>query len=217
MTATIGQLISQRKNELTKPRSTNLCQITTADKTWLSKWKNHSDIEKVFAPVNWGYTLSNPDKAYTAECPTLLHYDRVYGEGNAVNWIHAQVLALFGSSNCKDIEIAKGIRLFAESFAYEVKGYKLSELMLFFARYKAGKYDNSYSLFDAKRIGNAFFFQFVKERNMELDRINREAQRENLARNRFIPPQGYTSWSWYQELKKRADNGDSEAASMLNY
>ena len=52
---------------------------------------------------------------------------------------------------------------------------------------------------------------------MELDRINREAQRENLARNRFIPPQGYTSWSWYQELKKRADNGDSEAASMLNY
>ena len=170
----------------------------------------------MFAPINWGYTLSNPDKAYLADCPTLLHYDKVYGEGKSVQWIHAQVLALFGSSNCKDVEVAKGIRLFAESFAYSVKGYKLSELMLFFARYKAGQYDDSYSSFDAKRIGNAFFFRFVKERNLELDRINREKERECIEERRFIPPAGYTSWSWYQELKKRAENGDNKAKTMLN-
>ena len=88
--------------------------------------------------------------------------------------------------------------------------------MLFFARYKAGKYDNSYSTFDAKRIGNAFFHEFVKERNNELDRITREKTQHDIEERRFIPPVGYTSFSWYQELKRRAAEGDEDAMKILN-
>lgn len=89
--------------------------------------------------------------------------------------------------------------------------------MLFFARYKAGKYDNSYASFDAKRIGNAFFSEFLKERNFELDRINKEQMQAEIEKRRFVPPEGYTSYSWYQEVKKRAMEGDVDAKELLNY
>ena len=87
--------------------------------------------------------------------------------------------------------------------------------MLFFARYKAGKYDNSYASFDAKRIGNAFFTEFVKERNRELDRITREQTQKEIEERRFTPPECYSSYSWYQELKRRAESGDKEAIRIL--
>ena len=147
----------------------------------------------------------------------MIAYDKLYGEGVSAEWIRLQVLALYGASNCKDIGVADGIKLFSQSFAYEVKCYKISELMLFFARYKAGKYDNSYASFDAKRIGNAFFSEFLKERNFELDRINKEQMQAEIEKRRFVPPEGYTSYSWYQEVKKRAMEGDVDAKGLLNY
>lgn len=151
-----------------------------------------------------------------ADCPTLLDYGSIYGSECPSDWIYLQVLALYGSSGNKDKGIADGIRLFAQSFAQEVRTFKISELMLFFARYKAGKYDNSYSSFDAKRIGNAFFTEFVKERNRELDRINREKTQTEIEERRFTPPAGYSSLSWYLELKRRAESGDNEAIRILN-
>lgn len=171
----------------------------------------------MFSPANWGYTIANPKNAYKADCPTLASYDNIYGEGVAAEWVYIQVLALYGSSNCKDIGVADGIKLFAESFAYEVKAYKLSELMLFFARYKAGKYDNSFASFDARRIGHAFFSEFVKERNYEIDAINREEEKSRIESRRFIPPKGFSSLSWYEELKNRALNGDKEAALLISH
>ena len=50
-------------------------------KAYLTKWKSPSDIERQFSPNNWGYTLSHPDKAYMADCPTLVDYEQIYGEG----------------------------------------------------------------------------------------------------------------------------------------
>lgn len=125
------------------------------------------------------------------------------------------VTGLFGASSSREKGNADGIHVFSEAFAAQVKGFKLSELMLFFARYKAGRYDNSYASFDARRIGNAFFKEFVNERNAELDRINRNAEQERIDKRRFTPPEGYSSLSWYQELKKRAESGDEEAQRLL--
>lgn len=87
--------------------------------------------------------------------------------------------------------------------------------MLFFARYKAGKYDASYASFDAKRIGNAFFHEFLKERSWELEKINKEKAQKEIELRRFTPPDGYSSLSWYNELKRRASEGDEKAKLLL--
>lgn len=195
--------------------------VSEKNKVWLEKWKDHSDIERVFSPVNWGYTAKYPTKAYYAECPTLQKYDEVYGEGNAEMWIYGQVLALFGSSSCKDVGVVDGIKIFSLSFSSQVKIYKLSELMLFFARYKAGRYDNSFSQFDARRIGNAFFKEFLPERNKEIDfcekrRISEEALLRRELPYGYVIPEGYNSYTWYLEAQKRVANGDVEAIASFN-
>lgn len=150
-----------------------------------------------------------------AACPTIGEIDVLYGTGTAASWIDMQVSALFGSSSKADKAAADGIGVFADTFAAEVRTYKLSELLLFFARYKAGMYDNSFSTFDTRRIGNAFFKEFIPQRNMELDRINRENTAKAIEARRFIPPEGKTSRQWYIELKERAKVGDKEAIRLL--
>lgn len=181
----------------------------------MTKWKSPSDIEASFSPVHWGYAMNNAEKAYNAECPTIFDYAEKFGAEYAAMWIRTQVMALYGSSSNREKGVADGIKLFCDSFTAQVKGFKLSELMLFFGRYKAGRYDNSFASFDARRIGNAFFKEFIPERNNELDRINNRKVQEEIERRRFTPPLGHSSLSWYMELKCRAESGDEEAIKCL--
>lgn len=129
---TIRNLVQASRKQMTMPCSNTLPSVSVENKAWLTKWKDPSDIERVFSPTNWAYVSQNPEKAYFSNCPTIQKYDEVYGEGNAEMWIYAQVLALFGSSSCKDEGVAQGIGIFAQTFASSVQIYKLSELMLFF-------------------------------------------------------------------------------------
>jgi len=191
-------------------------EASPEERTWLQKWNAPSDVERQFSPTHWGYALANPDKAYAASCPTLAAYDRLYGEGVAEDWICTQITVLFAASASREKGLVDGIRLFSAAFAGEVRAYKISELMLFFARYKSGKYDNSYASFDAKRIGNAFFKEFLKERVHEIDKMERARTQQEIEQRRFTPPEGYTSYSWYKELQRRASQGDKEAAAMLS-
>lgn len=185
------------------------------NRVWLQKWASHSDVERQFSPAYWGYTAQNPARAYLADCPTLGQYGELYGHDYPGDWIYLQILALYGASTNREKAVSDGIYLFSTAFAAEVRQYKLSELMLFFARYKAGKYDNSYASFDAKRIGNAFFKEFLKERVHEIDKAERARVQKEIEDRRFTPPEGHSSYSWYMELKRRADQGDMEAAKQL--
>ena len=68
---------------MTMPCSNSLPSVSVESKAWLTKWKDPSDIERVFSPTNWAYVAQNPEKAYFSNCPTIKKYDEVCGEGNA--------------------------------------------------------------------------------------------------------------------------------------
>lgn len=163
-----------------------------------------------YSPAHWGYTAQNPAKAYAACCPMLGEMDGIYGTGTAANWVDMQVSALFGASSKADRALADSIGIFADTFAAEVRVYKLSELMLFFARYKAGMYDNSYATFDTRRIGNAFFKEFVPFRAQELAKLEQKMSAEAYLKSRELPegytvPKGYTPHTWYLERVRRGE------------
>ena len=61
-----------------------------------------------------------------ADCPSLMQYDALYGCGSSEYWIDIQVSGIFGASNSKEKGVADGIRIFCQSFASQVKAYKLS-------------------------------------------------------------------------------------------
>lgn len=181
----------------------------------MMKLRNHSDVSKIYSPANWAYVLNNVEKAYMADCPTLYDVFELFSREIGELWIMQHVLALYGSSSCKERGAVDGIKIFSQIFASQVKAYKLTELMLFFARYKAGKYDASFSSFDTRRIGSAFFREFLPERRNEITVIKRRMTMREMKRRLFVAPKGYTSLSWYEELKRRARNGDNEAVKLL--
>ena len=113
-----------------------------------------------------------------------------------------QITALFGSSSNKDVELACEIKLFSDSFASQVGIYKLSELMLFFSRYKAGVYDNSYSTFDTRRIGAAFFKEFLPQRLSELRRIQREDYDRDIQEKKEQWKKTSVTYEEYLKIKK---------------
>lgn len=167
-------------------------------------------MARAYNPAHWGYTAANPSKAYLAACPTIGEMDVLYGTGTAASWIDLQVSALFGASSKADKAAADSIGVFADTFAAEVRTYKLSELLLFFARYKAGVYDNSFATFDTRRIGNAFFREFVPQRAKELASIERRAQTDAFLKSRELPdgyrvPDGYNPYTWYKERVRRGE------------
>lgn len=154
--------------------------------------------------------MRNPARAYTADSPAVADIAATFGEGYAEMWVRAQVLALYGTSPNKDKAAADGIKVFAGCFAAQVKPYKLGELMLFFARYKAGMYDEGYATFDTRRIGNAFFHRFLPQRACELDAIEREKAAEEALKRRGLPegytvPEGYNPYTWYRERVRRGE------------
>lgn len=179
-------------------------------KACMTRLKSPSDVDRLYAPSLWGYAMQHAEKAYTADCPTLADIAATFGAEYAAMWIRGQVLALYGASSNRDAAVSNGIKPFADSFAPLANPYKLSELMLFFARYKAGVYDNSYATFDTRRIGNAFFREFLPQRAAELAAIERDRATEAYLKSRELPegytvPEGYNPYTWYQERVRRGE------------
>jgi hypothetical protein len=173
--------------------------------------RDRSDVFKLYSPKFWGYANKNPEKAFTAESPTIYEVGEFFGHEISVSWIMTQVTALYHASASTDENMSDGIRQFSECFATEVKQYKLSELLLFFARYQAGRYDETWSTFNPRRIGYSFFHDFLEERNNELAAIEIRLSKEKALKN----VSGGITYTEYQELKKRAEAGDEEAKRRL--
>lgn len=187
METRIGTLIQASKRPTNTPCAPCKNEWSDAAAAFKTSYPSPSDVERAYNPANWGYAAAHPAKAYEAHCPTLREMDAIYGSGAAANWIDMQVSALFGASSKADTELANSIGIFADTFAAEVRAYKLSELMLFFARYKAGVYDNSYATFDTRRIGNAFFKEFLPRRAYEVDMLERRRIEQEQERMQSTP------------------------------
>lgn len=182
---------------------------------WTEKWKSHTDVERAFSLArNGAYALENSAGAFRADVPTLRQYGQLYGEAAPRTWVQQQLAALFLASASRDSGLADGIRQAAALISAEAAGVKLSEMLLFFARYKSGHYDDGYSQFDTRRVCVALQ-RFMRERREEYACIERERQQREAEASRFTPPPGYTSLSWYRYLKDRAERGDAEAQKLL--
>lgn len=183
-------------------------------RAWVEKNPTYSDLERRYNPVNWSYVSREPDKAYTAECPALGALADIYGKDEVAEaWIDTHLTAMFLSSGSKDSDMSSTISAFAASFAQQVRGFKLTELMLFFNNYKAGRYDDSYALFNPTRIGWCFFHKFLPERSAALTRIEnerlnriREQHYANIASGKAM---SLTEWQAYKRTHQQQQAEDS--------
>lgn len=155
------------------------CLPTNQDREFYARFPTLAKVESAFSPSHWGYAIEHYQQAYTTDCVSIGRLDRIYGPGSSMAWIETQFTGLYLLSSSKDKGIVDCIRSFSGIFASETRRYKISDLLLFFARFAVGHYGaNNWSAYDLRRIGTAFFTEFLPERNREMDYMEREKLRQ---------------------------------------
>lgn len=168
-----------------------------------------------FAMEHFVFDLPN---AYFERWPTLHRLNDIYGKGTAILWMRKRFTALYVSSASKDPTLTNAINKRADAFCAEVfDRYKISELLLFFQRFEAGRYYNKYSAttFDPAKIGAAFFQKFVPERTADIERIEREKQIREDEESATKPKQQGRSYQQYCDTLRQAKAGDMDAIKRL--
>ena len=168
-----------------------------ASPAWRAKNPDFATMCQHYGQHNWPYFLTHPQKAYEWPCPRIGVIDWLYGEGCAAAWVTAQLNCIFILDRRKTDDI---IAQQAVNFAYLMVGFasmmKLTEIILFLARYQTGHYQNEYAHIDVMKLGKVYHHYFLPERNRELAKMVEQAERklaeEELERERRKCPGRHT-------------------------
>ena len=133
----------------------------------MRKSSNASALKELmidYAPNKQIALCKDKELCYFGNSPTLAEINRDYDKLAAIAWLVPQLTNIAEFSNCK-ISFGEGqIRGCAELIATEYYYLKLSELMLFFYKFKCGEYGQFYGSVSPLVIMSSLR-QFQRERN----------------------------------------------------
>lgn len=133
---------------------------------------------KQYTPNYQKQICDKPDYCFFAEFPTLAKVRAVLGNNAPVAWLVPQLLDLSEFCGCKDKLTTRQMEQLASIMANEFYWLKISELMLFFYKFKAGCYGKFYGAVDPMTI-MCTLREFVRE-----ERNAAYARREDTERER---------------------------------
>ena len=152
-------------------------------------------------PEKQSYFGSHPDDAHFGEYATLAEL-RKQSDAEAMQWLTAQLAELSSFSGSKNMDVRQ-LRMTAITLATEYPWMKWSEYMLFFYRFKAGRYGKFYGAVDPLVITTAMQ-DFARERNEAWFRHEQEEREERKRREAEAnPPMSYEEYSKRNGVKKR--------------
>lgn len=123
------------------------------------------------------YFAAKPEAAIMGDYPTLRDIDSAYGKGFSIEWLipHISNLALYtGAKNLNDRQQLELARIISVEYRY----LKITEILIFFARFKAGRYGRFYGTVDPMVITCALR-DFIKERNNMIDYYEQQKREES--------------------------------------
>lgn len=126
--------------------------------------------------------------------PTLAQLDAAYGAKAAAYWLVPQLLDLSEYCAARDKLTGETLKQCAEIIAQDYRQLKVTELMLFFRRFKAGRYGHFYAAIDPLVIAGALA-TFCRERaDAHAERQRQEqdpVQRHDSARRQAVTYEEY--------------------------
>ena len=170
-------------------------------KTMLArKYGNRDAFLTKYNPSFQMQICSNAQVCFFGDYPTLAALRQSYGENAPKMWLIPQLVNL--SEYCGVKDKLEGTPLEETAFVIATEYYylKVSEMMLFFYRFKTGRYGRFYGNVDPLVIATALR-EFVKERNAEYDRKEKE-ERERQAE---ISSKNAITWEEYCRLNDIKD------------
>lgn len=135
---------------------------------------------------------TKPEEAFFGDYPTLTDTRLTYGSNASVIWLLPQLYNLSEYCGCKDKLTKMQYEELAFVISTEYHYLKISELMLFFYRFKTGRYGRLYGTVDPLVITDSLR-KFCHERLIAYDRREQqlEEQRNLESRNNAITYEEY--------------------------
>lgn len=175
---------------LTKPEQEKQIAIS-------KRFGNQDSFLQKVNPQTQAAFATKQQHALMGDYPTLTDICLTYGKTFSEQWLYPQIadLALFtGAKNLTKEQM----RSLASVIAVEYRYLKVTELLLFFHRFKTGRYGRFYGSVDPMVITCALR-EFMKERNTLIDIYERELHDKELEKQKLLPTM---SREQYLEMKK---------------
>lgn len=153
-----------------------------------------------------------PSECFRRESPTLVRIDITYGRGSSASWLYDLLQSMFIFFGVTSERFSKEqVFDLARTIASQYKTLKVAEILLFVARFKAGKYgkfygDTSYALTVTDALN-----QFMVEREHHYADIERE-KRERITEE---GKQGTITLEEYKRMKEARGEKVSDALDSL--
>ena len=189
---TVGEII-QRSNGSKKLQA--LWQDSPQRMMLVNKYGDREAFLLTFNPDYQKIICGNTDECFFGDYPTLAILKEGYGRNAASLWLLPQLNNLSEYCGCKEKLEGKAIEECAFIIATDFFYLKISELMLFFHRFKTGRYGRFYGSVDPLIITTALR-EFITERSSEIDRMEQIKREKKNAEHR----KGAIS---YEEWKRR--------------
>ena len=134
---------------------------------------SHSDLESFMQVMNPEMQLTcaeHVDRAYFGTAPTLLTLRCAYHDEAATVWMLPQLYDLGEYCGVKDKLDKEQMKQLARIIIQEFGYLKVTEVMLFLHRFKAGRYGRFYGAIDPMIIVMALRYDFMRERADAIDK-----------------------------------------------
>lgn len=194
---TVGQLIQQQSNALSRPQAqSQLSSLTTTieglRQSILQKYGMPGvEILDKYHPDFLFRKQVTVDDCYFGDYPTIAQLGAEFDRKFPAAWMMAHLHDLSEFCGCKEKLSGHALQQCASTITMEFYWLKISELMLFFHRFKSGKYGRFYGSVDPLVITTSLR-DFLKERSIAIAEHERlEAERKERERK---PP---VTWEEY--------------------
>ena len=180
----------------------------------ISKYGNREAFLSSFNPDVQRRICVNSELCMFGDYPTLATLRNGYGNNAPVMWLIPQLHNLSEYCGCKEKLQGNPLEECASIIASEYHYLKVSEVMLFFYRFKLGHYGRFYGSVDPLVITTSLR-EFLQERAYAYER----RKREERDRRREEEMKYAVSWPQYckmQEEVLRAERKNEEADSWVN-
>jgi len=139
----------------------------------VKKYGSRESFLTLYNPAAQREICKDSDDCFFGDHPTLGKIRAGYGENAPVMWLIPQLYNLSEYCGCKDKLQGSPLEDCANVIATDFFYLKVSELMLFFHRFKSGKYGRFYGSVDPLVITTSLR-DFLRERAYAIDRHEQE-------------------------------------------
>lgn len=140
--------------------------------------------------------------------PTLADICIAYGKTFSFQWLVPQITDLTLFTGAKNLT-KEQIRSLAKVIAAEYHYLKVTELLLFFHRFKTGRYGRFYGSVDPMVITCALR-EFLSERNSLIDIYELEQRAEAIEQEKELPAMTREQWLEYKKQHSLENKNDKQ-------